>query len=133
MTCSISPSVRSIWRRQYSSRRKMPKCEWSHVWLPTTCPSASIRSRSRGDRSTLRPTTKNAAWTFASARTSRIRSVAPGVGPSSNVSATRGLVRSAERDETGPQNESAGANVPRAKMPAHAAPKRTAGPVKPSN
>src|SRR5437016_2530003 len=56
--------------------------------------------------------TKNVAGAFSSASKSRMRSVPPGVGPSSNVSAMRGGPSFVPREITLPQSHPDGKGVP---------------------
>ena len=58
------------------------------VWLPTSCPSASIRCTRSGLACAFSPMMKKLAWTPFSFRMSRIFGVQSGSGPSSKVSAS---------------------------------------------
>src|SRR5262249_55531793 len=67
---------------------------WLQVWLPTSCPSLTIRRTRSGAAAARRPIRKNVAVTRSRARMSRTFGVCSTSGPSSNVrAATRSALR----------------------------------------
>src|SRR5262249_435544 len=70
------------------------RLRWLQVWLPTSCPSLTIRRTRSGAAAARRPIRKNVAVTPSRARMSRTFGVCRTSGPSSNVSAaTRPALR----------------------------------------
>ena len=78
-----------------TSSSAAPNCTlWLHVCPPSRCPwrTTSRASSVPSGVASLVPIAKNVACTWCAARTSSTASVTPGVGPLSNVRATRGAV-----------------------------------------
>jgi len=92
-----APATASCASRSSSDCRqggRVDSSAWVKVWMPTWCPSATIRRTRSGCWAARVPTTKKVACTWLRRRMSRTCGVHRGSGPSSKVSA---MVRSAGR------------------------------------
>src|SRR5262249_29570007 len=80
--------------RSVSRGPQSQRLRWLQVWLPTSCPSLTIRRTRSGAAAARRPIRKNVAVTPSRARISRTFGVCSTSGPSSNVrAATRSALR----------------------------------------